>query len=279
MSKRVIVHVDDVGMCHGANVALAELSAAGAVDGGSVMVPCPWFSEVVAMAEHPGGLDLGIHLTLNSEKRHYRWRPLTSPSAASGLVDGDGFLWRTVAELRANCHPEAAEAEMRAQIDLAHQRGVAVTHLDAHMFAALAPEYCDSYLRIGDAYGLPIMLTERFDGRSMPRHLVGVDEEPYREVLSRARASGRLVFDALIETDWRPTEAPRATLERLFGQVGEGLTYMALHPTAPGELEFIEPDTAAVRIGEYETFCDPDFSEWIAELGLERVSWSQVAVR
>ncbi|MGA1616138.1 MAG: ChbG/HpnK family deacetylase, partial [Ilumatobacteraceae bacterium] len=38
-SQRVVVHVDDVGMCHGANVAFAELSRSGAVSAGSVMVP------------------------------------------------------------------------------------------------------------------------------------------------------------------------------------------------------------------------------------------------
>ena len=276
MTKRVIVHVDDVGMCHGANRALAELSAAGAVDGGSVMVPCPWFSEVVDMTERQDGLDLGIHLTLNAEKDHYRWRPLTAPTPASGLVDQDGFLWQTVALLREHCHPEAAEAEMRAQIDLAQERGIRLTHLDAHMFAALSPEYCEGYLRIGDDYGLPIMLTETFDGRSMPVHLEGVDEEPYRDVVRRARGAGRVVFDSLIETDWAPVASPRSTLERLFGAVGEGLTYMALHPNAPGELEFIEPETAAVRIGEYETFSDPGFAQWTAGLDLERVSWSKL---
>ena len=273
----MIVHVDDVGMCHGANRALGELAAAGVVDGGSVMVPCPWFGEVAAMAQSNGSLDLGIHLTLNSEKRYYRWRPVTRPSEAAGLVDEDGFLWRDVTSLRSHCAPEAAEAEMRAQIDLALAAGIAVTHLDAHMFGALAPEFCDAYLRIGVDYGLPVMLTERFDGMSMPWHLHGVDEEPYRDALGRARAIGRPVFDALIETDWSPAAGSCQTMEGLFSQIGEGLTYMALHPNAPGEIEAIEPDTAAIRIGEYQTLSDPSFVEWMGGLSLERVTWGELA--
>ncbi len=40
--KRVVIHEDDVGMSHGANVAFAGLSASPApVASGSVMVPCP----------------------------------------------------------------------------------------------------------------------------------------------------------------------------------------------------------------------------------------------
>ena len=47
------------------------------------------------------GLDLGIHLTLNAEKRHYKWRPLTAPSQAAGLTDETGFFWPNVARPRA----------------------------------------------------------------------------------------------------------------------------------------------------------------------------------
>jgi hypothetical protein len=38
-ARVAILHVDDVGMCHGANVAFLELARAGAVDSGSVMAP------------------------------------------------------------------------------------------------------------------------------------------------------------------------------------------------------------------------------------------------
>ena len=46
----VTLHVDDVGMCHGANAAFLDLYRAGVVDSGSVMVPCPWFPEIAEAA-------------------------------------------------------------------------------------------------------------------------------------------------------------------------------------------------------------------------------------
>jgi len=53
-----IFHVDDVGMCHGANRGFLELAEHGFVTCGSVMVPCPWFREI---AEAVGGrLDLPV---------------------------------------------------------------------------------------------------------------------------------------------------------------------------------------------------------------------------
>ena len=40
-TRTVMVHIDDVGMCHGATQAYLELSASGFATTGSVMVPCP----------------------------------------------------------------------------------------------------------------------------------------------------------------------------------------------------------------------------------------------
>ena len=271
MTKRVLIHADDLGMCHGANTAFRELTAFGFLDGGSIMVPCPWFKEIATMALENEAYDVGIHLTLNSEKEFYKWGPLTRASKASGLVDDDGFLWKTVAELREHCHPEAAEAEMRAQIDAALSLGIDVTHADAHMFAALSPEYVAAYLRIAQDYRIPVMLAEQ--GPSIARHLAGSDDGPYRAALDDARGAGFEVFDLLLETVWQPEDTAWATNQRILEQAAEGLTYFALHPNAPGELEHIEPDTAHVRIGEYDTFRDHEFLSWLDTLSYERITW------
>jgi predicted glycoside hydrolase/deacetylase ChbG (UPF0249 family) len=137
---RLVIHADDVGMCHGASSAFVELSHRGAITSGSVMVPCPWFPEIAELAARDDRLDVGVHLTLNAEKAHYRWRPVSGVGKSSGLVDDDGYLWHRVADTRANVHPEAVETEWRAQIDTALAAGVDVTHLDAHMGPALGPE-------------------------------------------------------------------------------------------------------------------------------------------
>src|SRR5437764_13496320 len=91
LERAVILHVDELATCPGANRAYLDLAEAGFVTCGSVMVPCPWFREIAEAAAAEPALDLGIHLTLTSEWRHYRWRPLTTVSRASGLIDHDGF--------------------------------------------------------------------------------------------------------------------------------------------------------------------------------------------
>src|SRR5262250_1187746 len=92
--RALVIHEDDVGMTHGSNVAFRELSERGVVSSGSVMAPCPWFPETLEMAAANASLDLGVHLTLNAEKRPVKWRPLTRPPQSAGLTDEHGYFWQ-----------------------------------------------------------------------------------------------------------------------------------------------------------------------------------------
>lgn len=272
MSKRrLVLHEDDVGMCHGANSAFLELCRLGTCSSGAVMVPCPWFPELAEAAVADLSLDVGVHLTLNSEKRHYKWRPLTAPSKASGLVDDGGFFWPDVAATRRRAHPDAIEAELRAQVDAALAAGIDVTHLDAHMGTAMAPEFCDIYLRLGVDYRLPVLITANLAAYTPNDNLVGVTEDAFSRGVDKARALGFDVFDAAIQTTWnRPRTRPaEAAYKALVGGVGEGLTFFCLHFNAPGELEFIEPRSAYIRTEEYELFRSDSFRLWLSKQDVE----------
>ena len=63
---------------------------------------------------------------------------------------------------------------------------------------------------------------------------------------------------------------PAGARTPLFADVPDGLTFFALHPNAPGELEVIEPDTAHIRTAEYDLLRNVDV---VAMLGpdVERV--------
>ena len=275
VSRQVVVHQDDVGMCHGANVAFLELARRGIITSGSVMVPCPWFPEIAAAAAADPALDLGVHLTLTSEKEHYRWGPLTGPAPGAGLTDGDGYLWRDVASVRRHADPAAVATELRAQVERALAAGIDVTHLDAHMGTALAPEFCAAYLALGVEYRLPILLTRTLHayGPSVP-HLVGVSEADYAAYTTAAAEHGLPLFDAVGETPWdrEPSEPAEPVYRDLFSGLPAGLSFLALHPNAPGEIEAIEPGSAHIRTDEYELFGDDRFGAWVDELdGIELI--------
>jgi predicted glycoside hydrolase/deacetylase ChbG (UPF0249 family) len=273
MARRVIVHLDDVGMCHGSNAAYLELARSGAITCGSVMVPCPWFLEVARACAADPTLDMGVHLVLTSEFQHYRWRPLSGVSRASGLIDDDGYFHARVPAVRRNAHPEAVEAELRLQIDTAMAAGIEPTHLDAHMFGAVAPEFVGIYERLGRDYRLPVLMGRDFARWDVRTNLGPFDESAYAEVRAALASRGNPIVDAVFETIWTtPAGASaRCDYEAILRRIPDGLTFLALHMNAPGEIEAIDPGRSHIRTDELQLFRDPSFLGQFDALGLERV--------
>ncbi|MGD9616673.1 MAG: polysaccharide deacetylase family protein [Alphaproteobacteria bacterium] len=268
LERAVILHVDDLAMCHGANRAFLDLARAGFVTSGSVMVPCPWFREIAEAASDDATLDLGVHLTLTSEWRHYRWRPLSTTSRASGLIDEDGYLRRDVASLRAHLVPEAAESELRAQIELAVAAGIAPTHIDAHMAAAMLPELLDLHIRLGLEYGLVPVL---------PRGIKWAPEtESYAAALARLDAVGLPVIDHFRGTLPVAADQTRPRYREAVADLRPGVTHFALHATIPGEIEIIAPDHAGWRTREYALFASGAVAEWCEEAGIAAIGYREI---
>jgi hypothetical protein len=274
-ARRVIIHEDDVGMCHGANTAFLDLSRRGICTSGSVMVPCPWFPEIAEAAQRDASLDLGVHLTLTSEKKHYRWGPLTRPSAAAGLTDPHGYLWNNVGDLRRRAHPEAVEVEMRAQIDRALAMGIDVTHLDAHQFAAMAPEFVAIYARLGQDYRVPVMFPRHFAAMDYRPNLGEVDLTVYPWIADQLREIDHPLMDALRETPWVREGAAEEAYRRMLSDLPSGLSFLALHFNAPGEIEAIEPASAHIRTEEYAAFAAPGFAAWLRRQDLRLVGFRE----
>lgn len=275
-ARVLVLHIDDVGMCHGANVAFLELARSGGVTCGSVMVPCPWFREIADAAAADRSLDLGVHLTLTSEWTQYRWGPLSTVSRASGLVDDQGYFPRNCLELRPRLQPEAAEIEFRAQIDRAFAAGIDVTHLDTHMGAAVVPELVDVYLRLGREYRLPILLPRELDSYTGVLKMGEVPADLYRTRVAELDAAGLPVFDRFRMSPWAPSAEAEATYRTMIDTLPPGATFFGLHCNAPGDIEAIVPPRAHFRTDEYRLFGSGAPMRWAAEAGIRAIGMREV---
>jgi len=272
-ARRVaILHEDDVGMCHGANVAFFELSKSGALTCGSVMVPCPWFPEAARAAAEDATLDLGVHFTLTSEWQSYRWGPITRAPASSGLVDDEGYFPRNVAALAARVAPEAVEAEMRAQLDRALAFGIDVTHLDTHMGAALSPGLVEIYCRLGLEYRLPVLMPRR--GAIYAEVLkfdAAVAIPAWEKALASLEAKGVPLVDDFRMTPGVPHEESDSAYRNLVETLPEGVTFVALHPNMSGDIETIVPPRAHFRTDEVRLLGSGQIKTWLDAANVQTI--------
>jgi predicted glycoside hydrolase/deacetylase ChbG (UPF0249 family) len=272
-ARVAIFHADDVGMNHGANLAFRELSRLGAINCGAVMVPCPWFHEAAEAAAADPDLDLGVHLTLTSEWQTYRWGPISTKSRSSGLMDEDGYFWRRLPMLSAHVVAEAAEIEMRAQIERAMSMGIDVTHLDTHMGAAILPQLVDIYIRLGKEYKLPVLLPKHLSDYTSVLDFSGVELEGYDKILTRLETEGRLLVDYFRMTPWVPSSETDQAYRKLVTELLPGLTLIALHPNKTGDIETIVPSKAHFRTDEYRLLGDPLFRQFVEAQGIQTLGF------
>jgi predicted glycoside hydrolase/deacetylase ChbG (UPF0249 family) len=263
-TRILIPHIDDVAVCHGANRAFVELSGKGFVTTGSVMVPCAWFPEIVDLAKEQPELDLGVHLTITSESRACRWRPISTAARTSGLIDDDGYMWPDVPAVRRHARRSAVEAEFRAQIETALAAGLDVTHLDTHMGAAAAPEFVELYVALGREYRLPILLPRQSIAYSGVLDMGPLDPTFYRGLTERLVNERAPLIDSFAMGLAMRQHTCDQAYRHIVQQAEPGVTFLSLHCSTPGEVERLHPSDAAWRVAEYQLFEDPDFLGWVA---------------
>jgi len=157
-SKLLIIHADDLAVAHSQDAASFDALDRRAVTSASIMVPCPWLTEVATYAKTHPDADLGLHLTLTAEWKTYRWGPVESKDRVQSLLDPDGYLWPEVAPAIQHIKADEAERELRAQIEHAIAVGIHPTHLDSHMGTLFArPDLMAVYVKVAHEYKLPFL--------------------------------------------------------------------------------------------------------------------------
>jgi predicted glycoside hydrolase/deacetylase ChbG (UPF0249 family) len=158
-SRLLVIHADDFGMSHSVNRATIDALTNRWITSASILVPCPWFPEVVRFARSHPDADLGIHMAVNSEWTTFRWGPVSGRDAVPTLLDADGYLPLVEEQVVRQAKPEEVERELRAQVDRARAAGINLTHLDSHMATLFrSPALFDVYRKMGTAYQLPLLL-------------------------------------------------------------------------------------------------------------------------
>ena len=160
-AKLLIIHADDIGVAHSVNSASFDGFSTKSITSGSVMVPCPWFLEAAEYAKSNPNHDLGLHLTITSEWKNYKWSGISSSNEIKSLINEQGHFYSLNEGVRLNANYEDVKRELTSQINYSKINGLIPTHLDSHMGAVRAtPEIFQAYFEVGHENSIPISLPE-----------------------------------------------------------------------------------------------------------------------
>ena len=272
--KLLILHADDLGVAHSENQASFESLISGAVNSGSIMMPCPWLPEIIRFQKDAPNMDLGLHLTLTSEWKLYKWGPVASRNTVPGLVDSLGYLYDNCADVVAHAKPEEVERELRAQIEKAKALGIQPSHFDSHMGCLFFtnPTLFEIYLRLGREYKVPAMVS---------RDLLDQLPEDFRKVVTDK--------DVVIDHIYTATPqdfagSMQAYYDRVLRSLQPGVSAVLMHLAYEGPemrgVSFEHPDWgAAWRQADFEYFASAACRNLLKEQGIHLITWREIANR
>lgn len=270
--RLLIINSDDAGMCHAANVAIIEGMDKGLVTSATIMPTCPWFNEIAAYAKKQTRADhgFGVHLTMTSEWNNYRWGPVANQSEIKGLVDSEGYLWRSVEEVYAHATPEEALREGRAQIEKALNAGVPVTHIDSHMGTMqYSKPYMEAYLQLASEFDLPARMPSQETAARMG----------FPDVRKAFEDKGIVMTDYFIFEEFtsdynKDPKAVKAFWLNFINNLKPGITELYIHATIPGDEAKAITSTYPIRAAEAVCFTsDQDIRKLIEDKGIILINY------
>lgn len=254
----LLIRSDDGGMSHAVNMGTKRLLETGLPVSVSIMFPCPWYQEMVEILRDYPAAAVGVHLTLNSEWRHYRWGPVIGRTAAPSLVDENGHFFPSAEELLRH-GPDLGEVEneLRAQIERALSTGLPIEYLDFHMGTAVrTPELRSVVEGLAAEYGLGL--------------------------------SGSFGETILYPQYWAEPEAKLDSLVALARRLEPGHHVLITHPglDTPELAALVDlntdhplPNMSAHRQGELDALSAPAFAEALRNHGITPITYRELLQR
>jgi predicted glycoside hydrolase/deacetylase ChbG (UPF0249 family) len=160
---QLLLRLDDIGMNHSVNMAAEKVAKTGMPVSVSLQFACPWYQEAVEILKKYPQVSVGVHLTLTSEWKNYRWGPVLGRTAVPSLVDKDGYFPQsTRAFAKSGYKLDEVEKELSAQIERALASGIKISYIDPHMGIALStPELRALTEKLAHKYKLGISILSK----------------------------------------------------------------------------------------------------------------------
>jgi len=293
-ARVIILHMDDAGMSLSSDRGIEKDFEKGVANSTSVMMPCPWVPQIVRYIEDHPGIDAGLHLTLTSEWKDYRWVPLAGAAVVPGLTDSTGSLWADVPDVVKHASAEEVDKEIRAQLARAEKMGFQPTHLDSHMGTLFAsPAFLEKYIQLGIEKQIPVMFPGGNDTYIADQMHFTKQQVAYFQNLGKTIWDGGLpVLDDLhnYSYDWNPaanvtkddaalTKWRVDMYEKTMSKLKLGVTMVIMHCTDPSAIFPEITDSGDKRKADMLAMLDPGFKKFLKDNGFILTTWRELMER
>lgn len=293
-AKVLILHIDDIGMSWDSNQGAIQAMEKGVANSLSIMMPCPWVPGFIHYLKKHPDTDAGLHLTLTSEWKDYRWGPLSGRPAVPGLVDKEGALWRSVEQVAKNASADEVETEIREQLKRAREMGFEPTHLDSHMGTLFAtPQFMERYIKVGIENKIPVM----FPGGH--NTMIGKQRDVTPEIMGQLKATGKMIWDAGLPvlddlhnvsynfdyptdeniSDEELQEFATSKYIETIRELKPGISMVIMHCTAPSEIFKYIANSGRIRKGDLLAMMDPEFKKFLKDEKIILTTWRELKQR
>ncbi len=278
--KVLILHADDIGMCEEANIAAFNYLEKKQIQSAAIMVPCPNAEEAITWAAERPTEDVGLHLTLTSEWKTYRWGSISDPKDVPGLLDKEGKLWRSVPEVVVHASAAEVEKEIRAQIDKAISMGMKPSHIDTHMGTLYGDaEYVKVFMKVAEEYNIPANAID-LSNETVAEHFRNAGYPINDEVIQTIENYSLPKLDFFSSVPKGDTyEEKRENFFNLVKQLPIGLTEIIFHPSVQTENLKTITGSWQQRVWEAELFADPIVNKFFKDEDIIFTSWTEIMNR
>lgn len=262
----LIINNDDAGMCQAANTGTIKGMSEGLITSATIMFNCAWSKGMVDWAKEHPDKDFGVHLTLTSEWKPYKWGTVAPPDQVASLLDENGHLYRGVQEVYEHGDPQHAYLEGKAQIEKALAYGLPATHIDSHMGTyQLHPDYIAQYLRLAAEYSLPLRMASQ---STLEKFGMG-------DLRANAAKMGLVFTDYMVYEELQDyKDDVEGFWLKVIGDLQPGVTELYLHASELTPELLAITGTARKRAGELEAFTsNPKIREALAAKNVHLISY------
>lgn len=288
--RNLIINADDFGASQAVNKAVVSAHRFGTVTSASLMTGGEGFAGAVEICKENRGLGVGLHFTLTQT------RPVADPELISTLCDSAGAFFERVGLLlrllSGLIRTEDVRTELEAQLRLADEAGVVLTHIDGHQHVHIFPIVFGLVADLAKSRGLALRIP---DEERIRTNLAGVSGLKLGQVVRKqlirplCRTARRKSREMSIRTNDHfrsyfglvpaPSRVGLGAYLKLIDGLKPGNTELMVHPAVGMGDERLWGSDDSLREDrgyEAETLMDPGFKSSLEASGVRLTNYGEL---